>query len=58
MYRFKEGWYRGRILNKQATDGTVKVNKRICNYRVFYMVFYEADDEMLNQPLYSQTYAS
>ena len=52
MYKFKEGWFRGRVL-KQNSDGTIRMNKRICNFRVFF----EADDEMLNQPLYSQTYA-
>ena len=52
LYKFAQGWYRGRVL-KQATDKAVKTNKRICNYRVFF----EADDEMLNQPLYTQTYA-
>ena len=52
LYKFAQGWYRGRVL-KQATDRAVKTNKRICNYRVFF----EADDEMINQPLYTQTYA-
>ena len=30
----------------------MKTAKRICNFRVFF----EADDEMLNQPLYEQNY--
>ena len=53
LYKFSQGWFRGRVL-KQATNGTVRCNKRICNYRVFF----EDDDELLNQPLYSQTYAT
>ena len=54
VYKFpKQGWYRGRVL-KAATDGTVKTNKRICNFRVFF----EADDEFVNQPLYSQNYTT
>ena len=46
------GWCIGRVL-KSATDATVKDGKRIANFRVFY----EADDELLNQSLYSSTYA-
>ena len=42
----------GRVL-KQATDATVKDAGRIANYRVFY----EADDELLSQSLYRNTYA-
>jgi hypothetical protein len=54
MYKFpKDGWYRGRIL-KPATDGTVKDNTRICNC----MVFFEADDELVNRPLYTQNYST
>jgi hypothetical protein len=55
MYNFGEGvgWHRGLIL-KPAHDATVKQKKRICNFRVFF----ESDDELLNQPLYAQTYAA
>ena len=38
---------------KPATDATVKDGKRICNYRIFY----EEDDELINQALYSNNYA-
>ena len=53
IYHFQEGWFRGRIL-KQADNMRIKSNGRPCNYRVFY----EADDEFLNQALYPETYAS
>ena len=52
MFRFEEGWFRGRIL-KQANDRSVKSSGHVCNYRVFY----EADDELLNQPLYPNSYS-
>ena len=45
--RFKEGWYIGRVL-VPATDASVKDEKRVANFRVFY----EADGELLNQSLY------
>ena len=51
VYHFEEGWFRGRIL-KQASDAKVKSNSRICNYRVFF----EADDELISQALYSEAY--
>lgn len=51
--RFKnEGWCIGRVL-KPATDATVKDSKRVANFRVFY----ESDDELLNQSLYGNSYA-
>ena len=51
MHHFDEGWFRGLIL-KQATDAKVQSNGRACNFRVFF----EADDELLNQALYSESY--
>jgi hypothetical protein len=53
LYKYPEGWFRGRVL-KPATDATVKDNKRICNF----MVFFEEDDELINRPLYSRTYVT
>ena len=45
-------WFVGRVL-KPATDASVKDSKRVANFRVFY----EADEELLNQSLYPSTYA-
>eukprot|EP00966_Prymnesium_polylepis_P316616 7316057-Prymnesium_polylepis.1 len=52
MYHFDSGWFRGRLL-KPASGKSVKHKKRICNFRVFF----DADDELLNLPLYSSNYA-
>eukprot|EP00966_Prymnesium_polylepis_P023433 539606-Prymnesium_polylepis.1 len=52
LWHFQEGWYCGRIL-KPAT-ATVKQQHRICNF----MIFFEADDEILHLPLYSSNYAT
>ena len=52
ILRKLEGKWWTRVL-KQATDATVKDAGRIANYRVFY----EADDELLSQSLYRNTYA-
>ena len=50
--KFKEGWFIGRVL-KPATDASVKDCKRVANFRIFY----EQDEELLNQSLYSNAYA-
>ena len=51
--KFKDvGWCVGRVLT-QATDASIKDAKRVANFRVFY----ECDGELLNQSLYSNTYA-
>ena len=42
----------GRVL-KQASDQSIKDGARIANYRIFY----EADDELLSQALYANSYA-
>mmetsp|Transcript_31058 Transcript_31058/g.98008 ORF Transcript_31058/g.98008 Transcript_31058/m.98008 type:complete len:213 (+) Transcript_31058:432-1070(+) len=53
VYKWTDGeWYRARLV-KQATDGSVKSNGRVCNYRAFF----DDDEEILNVPLYSATYA-
>ena len=51
--KFKDvGWCVGRVL-KPATDASVKDGQRVANFRIFY----ECDDELLNQSLYPNTYA-
>ena len=53
MRKFKGyGWCVGRVL-KPSSDGGAKDQKRVANFRVFY----EADDELLCQALYSSNYA-
>ena len=49
--KFREGWFVGRVL-KQASDQSIKDGARIANYRIFY----EADDELLSQALYANSY--